>query len=200
MLALLSLLLVAPPAHDTLSPSLRAEVEVLRLLARVSEGEPTIEEVQREAAERTRVDREQLDAWGRRARAAAWLPRLSVEYRHELRSTRVVGLTGTLETDYLRLSPGDVLGVRASWDLDALIFTPDELKAAGAAAGMLRRREEAVQRATRLYFERRRLRLLLLLAPPSTAAERAERELELEAATAELDAVTGGLLSRPRAR
>jgi hypothetical protein len=110
----------------------------------------------------------------------------------------VVGLSGNLETDYARLTPGDALGVRATWDLDALIFTPDELRAASAETGMLRRRDEAVQRATRLYFER--LRLLLLLAPPVAVAERAERELALEEATAELDALTGGLLSRGRAR
>ena len=56
-----------------------------------------------------------------------------------------------------------------------------------------------MQRATRLYFERRRLRLELALSPPEGALERAEREIAIDAVSAELDALTGGILARGRA-
>jgi hypothetical protein len=170
-----------------------------RLLALLADGEPTVEEVQRAAAARVRVDDGAMDSWERRARAAAWLPRLSLEYRHDERATRVVGLNGNVESDYVRLSPGDQVAVRAAWDLDRLVFAPEELRAAATAAQLVRRREEVVERATRLYFERRRLRLRLALSPPDGTLERAEREIAVDAAGAELDALTGGLLSRGRA-
>jgi hypothetical protein len=170
-----------------------------RLLALLAEGEPTVEEVQRAAAAGVQVDDGATDSWGRRARTAAWLPRLSLEYRHDERDTRVVGLSGNVESDYLRQSPGDQVAVRAAWDLDRLVFAPEEPRAAAITALLARRREEVVERATRLYFERRRLRLRLALSPPDGAFERAEREIAIDAAGAELDALTGGLLSRGRA-
>jgi translation initiation factor IF-1 len=169
-----------------------------RLLALLADGEPTVEEVQRAAAARVRVDDGAMDSWERRARTSAWLPRLSLEYRHDERATRVVGLSGNVESDYVRLNPGDQVAVRAAWDLDRLVFAPEELRAAATAAQLVRRREEVVERATRLYFERRRLRLRLALSPPEGALERAEREIAIDAAGAELDALTGGLLSRGR--
>jgi hypothetical protein len=52
-----------------------------------------------------------------------------------------------------------------------------------------------VKRATALYYERRRERLALLLDPPPGALERAEAVLRVERLGAELDALTGGLLS-----
>jgi len=170
-----------------------------RLLALLAEGEPSVEEVQRAAAARVQVDDGATDSWGRRARTSAWLPRLSLEYRHDERATRVVGLSGNVESDYVRLSPGDQVAVRAAWDLDRLVFAPEELRAAATAALLARRREEVVEHATRLYFERTRLRLRLALSPPDSALERAEREIAIDAAGAELDALTGGLLSRGKA-
>lgn len=193
------LLLLAAPLLDP-GAAVRSESEAARVLARIADGEPPIEEVQRAAAQRSGVDPALLDSWGGRVRTAAWLPRLSVEFRREEHSTRTVGLTGTVESDYVRVTPGSWFGVRAAWDLDSLLFTADELRAAETAARLRRRREEAVQRVTRLYFQRLRLRLLLVLSPPANALERAESELALETATAELDALTGGLYSRPRSR
>ncbi len=218
MLLLLLLLLAAPrPVPEVPAPRREARAEPreaeapappaavaaarsARLLALLADGEPTIEEVQRAAAGRARVDDGAMDSWERRARTAAWLPKLSLEFRHDERSTRVVGLSGNVESDYVRLNPGDQVAVRAAWDLDRLLFAPEELRVAWTTSHLVRRREEAVQRATRLYFERRRLRLELALSPPEGALERAEREIAIDAVSAELDALTGGILARGRAR
>lgn len=188
------------PREADASPTLAAVAAArsARLLALLADGDPAVEEVQRAAAAHVRVDDRALDSWERRARTAAWLPRLSLEYRHDERATRVVGLNGNVESDYVRLSPGDQVAVRAAWDLDRLVFAPDELRAAATASQLVRRREEAVERATRLYFERRRQRLRLALSPPEGALDRAEREVDIDAVTAELDALTGGLFSRGR--
>lgn len=206
---ILVLLAVTPPArHDSgvisqrPSPaaSLVAEARAAQLLARLADGEPGVEEVQRAAAAGARADPEELDGWRRRAGRAAWLPRLSAEVRREDRTYRIFGLTGSGEVDYLRAAPGTVAAVRAVWELDALIFAAGEVRAAEAAARLLGRREELVRRATRLYFERQRLRVVLVLSPPEEVAQRADRELALEEITAELDAMTGGLFRRGRSR
>jgi len=135
-----------------------------------------------------------------RPRSAAWLPRLTVEGSRTERDTRVIGVTGTVESDYLRLSPTTQFGVRLAWDLDRLLFARDEVGAAWTASRILDRREERVRRATRAYFQRRRLLLQLLLDPPREALARAERENQVEEITAELDGLTGGLFSARRTR
>jgi hypothetical protein len=61
-----------------------------------------------------------------------------------------------------------------------------------------RRCADAVSRATELHFERLRQRVALLLEPPADPLARARAELELERLGAELDALTGGLLSGRR--
>jgi len=210
MLAILPFaLLVAapPPRHEAAAapprpspPSEVAEARAAQLLARLADGEPDVEEVQRAAAAGARADPEELEGWRRRAGRAAWLPKLSAEVRRDDRTWRVVGLTGSGEVDYQRAAPGIEAAVRAVWELDALVFAAGEIRAAEAAARLLRRREDLVARATRLYFERQRLRAALFLSPPEDVAERADRELALEEITAELDALTAGLFRRGRPR
>jgi hypothetical protein len=189
----LTALLAAPPAPPQADPAARADLDALRALARASADEPPIEAVQAAAARRA-AGRDPGSLPGR-GRAAALLPRITAEYRQDQRSYRTVGLTGSSEVDYLRLSPGSVLLVRATWELSDLVAPRGELAALSAAADRARRRDEAVRRATSLYFERRRLRVALLLEPPSTPRARADAELEVHRLTAELEALTGGLLA-----
>ncbi len=83
----------------------------------------------------------------------------------------------------------------ATWDLGGLVAARGEISAASEAAERARRRAEAVKRATTLYYDRRRALLALLLDPPLAPRARAEAELEVDRITAELDALTGGLLA-----
>ncbi len=110
----------------------------------------------------------------------------------------MVGLQGAGEVDYQHLAPGSALVVRATWELGELVAARGELVAAGAEAERARRRAEAVRRATVVFYERRREQLGLLLAPPQDALARAEAELLVDRLGAELDALTGGLVSGRR--
>jgi hypothetical protein len=181
-LALAALLLASPLAPDPAPPR-----EVLRALAQAAAGEPDVARVQAAAA------RLAAPAAPRRNALAALLPRLTAEVRHDEQSNRVVGLQGSGEVDYLRLTPGTSVAVRATWDLSRLVTPPER-----APVDPLRRRDEAVRRATQLYFERRQLRVALLLAPPQDPVARADAELEIDRLGAELDALTGGLFSGVR--
>ncbi len=210
MHALLVLLLAAPPAAALTAaptaaptapapdPAAAARSESHRVLALVAAADPPIAAVQQAAAEHDGVDPERLRAWVARPRSAHWLPRLSVEASRTERDTRVVGVTGTVESDYLRVNPSTQYGIRLSWDLDQLVFSRDEPAAAWTASRLIDRREERVRRATKLYFQRRRLLVQLALEPPREPRERAERENQVDEITAELDELTGGLLSGRR--
>jgi hypothetical protein len=165
--------------------------EAARLLGLVLAGEPRIEAVQRAAAARAAPGRDDAEGWRRRSRLAALVPRLVAEYRHDERSLHVVGVTSGSEVDYLRTSPGDTVSVRLGFDLDGLVFGRQELAAVAAAQRAEGHRRAALDRATRLYHERLRLRLSLVASPPASARERVALEIDLEAVTAELDALTG---------
>jgi hypothetical protein len=191
--------LLAAPSQPAVSSDLShpdPTSEALRALAYVRGEGPSIAEVRLAAGREAERDPAPLETFARRARLAALLPRVTAEGRYDERSYRVVGLQGSGEVDYLRLAPGRALALRATWDLGAVVAAREELAAASAAAARVRRREEAVRRATDLYYERRRALVQLLLSPPPSALARAEAELAIDRLTAELDGLTGGLLSR----
>jgi hypothetical protein len=199
---LLAILLAVPPAISPPSAvtdaAAAARLDSHRILTVVSAADPPVAEVQRAAAAHDGVDPDRLRAWVARPRSAHWLPRVSLDASRTERDTRVVGVTGTVESDYLRLNPSTQFGVRLSWDLDQLVFSRDEPAAAWTASRLIDRREERVRRATRLYFQRRRLLVQLALDPPREAVQRAERETHVDEITAELDELTGGLFSGRR--
>jgi hypothetical protein len=189
---LLVLLVAAPPAAPAI-PS--AAVDALRAVAVAASGDPPIEAVQAAAARVALGGGGDPASLPARVRWSAVLPRLTAEFRHLQQSNRTVGLSSSGEVDYLRLTPGTTVSLRATWDLPDLVAPRGELAASRAAADAARRRTDAALRATALHFERRRRRVALLLTPPEDARARAEAELELARLTAELDALTGGLYS-----
>lgn len=199
LLIVLAELVAAPTLRAGPLPARGAEAspddDVPRALQLVAAGEPDVRAVQAAAARRA-GEEDAVQGFRRRARLAALLPRVTAELRHDERSYRVVGLQGSGEVDYLREAPGNTLALRATWDLGELLAAPGELAAASGAAERARRRADAVAQATKLHFERRRLRLGLLLAPPADALARAEAELAIDRLGAELDALTGGLVTR----
>jgi hypothetical protein len=189
---LLALLVAAPPAAPVIPP---AAVDGLRALAVAASGDPPIEAVQAAAARVALGGGGDPTTVPGRVRWSALLPRVTAEFRHLDQSNRTVGLSGSGEVDYLRLTPGTTVALRATWELPDLVAPRGELAATSAAAEAARRRTDAALRATALHFERRGRRVALLLAPPEDARARAEAELELARLTAELDALTGGLYS-----
>jgi hypothetical protein len=192
---LLALLLSAPPAAP-LSPVPAPDLP--RLLARLAASEPDILEVQAAAARQAEAATPDPALLARRRRLSALLPRLTAEVRHEERDYRVAGLQGASEVDYTRSSPGTSFALHATWELGDLIAATGEAAAAAAALARATRRDDAVRKATVLHFERRQRQLALLSDPPPDARARAAAELELARVTAELDALTGGLLTARR--
>jgi hypothetical protein len=136
-------------------------------IARVAVG-PSLREVQDAALRRAGFDPGLAARWLRRARVAAALPTVSVQYDQRLDHgwvlDREVG-----EADALRRDAGSqaVVRAKATWELDRLVFTPDELKAARAALDLADLRERVLVEVTSLYFERLRLLVERELTPPA---------------------------------
>lgn len=188
----------AAPAPEPTGPLAPPQVDARLLLARLAASDPPVHEVQAAAARRAAASADEAEGWRSRVRLAPLVPKVVAWAKRDDRTQHVVGLTASAEVDYLRIAPGTEVGVRLSWSLDDLVFSEAELRAAEAAAQAARRRLEAAEKATRLYFHRRELLLGLWLSPPADPASRAAAELAIDLATAELDALTGGMFGGRR--
>lgn len=183
-LVLLLHLCVAPPPRAAPPPPTPSPQRALADPSALIEATtPTIEELQEAALRRAKVDPRASRRWLARARAAAALP--SVRGELDLRRDQAwqldqeAGVADELSQDN---GAGQVIRVRVAWELDRLIFDPNELRAARAAVDMAMAREQLLLRLTQLYFER--IQLLAELAgdiPPADALSGEIRILEIEA-------------------
>lgn len=170
----------SPPSAATLA----------RARARVLASRPTIEEIQEAALRRAAVDPRLTRRWLLRARVAAVLPSLQgdLDINRDLGWSldQEAGAADQLQQDQ---GAGRTVRLRVRWDLDRLIFDPNELRAARAAVDMAQVREQVLVRVTQLYFERLDHLLELELAAPSDLREHLTIELRIR----ELEAILGGL-------
>lgn len=111
-------------------------------------------------------------------------------------STRPPTTSNKLSQD---LGAGRNLQLRASWDLDRLIFNPDELRAARAALDLANVRERLLVRVTQLYFERQQLLLEITSLPARDGREAIGRHVRLAEVEAVLVGLTGLRFPRPGA-
>jgi hypothetical protein len=170
-----------------------AEAQALRALPR----DPTIAKVQRAALDRVAIDRRTARRWRRRARASAALPVIRGEYTLRTdegwKLDQEAGLADELSQD---VGAGHGVSIRATWELDRLLFDSNELRAARAALDVDRERERVLVLVTQLYFER--LQLLLddalekpASAPSTSTSGRISRLVRLAEIEAMLHAMTG---------
>jgi hypothetical protein len=161
-----------------------------------NENEPTVAELRAAARRHAGLDPGRARGWARRARLAGLVPQLSVRALRSIE--RDQGVTSSAASDRLEIDLGNDLlfEVRAGWELSRLVFDPAELRAAREGARLRLDVTNLETEVTRLYYQRRRAQVDMLLTPPADAAEAARRRLELEELGAQLDALTGGALSR----
>lgn len=170
--------------------------EVVRKVLMRFAGEPTVREVQERAIEWVQVHPEIADSWRARARANALAPRLTATGQGTLDDDlRVVEQAGEADIEAKTNNSTGRLTVGVTWELDRLIFEPQEMAVAREAVRTANLRDRVLEEATRRYFERRRLQVDLELSPPTDLADRVRKELRLQELTADLDAFTGGWFS-----
>jgi competence ComEA-like helix-hairpin-helix protein len=171
--------------------------DVVRKVLKRYAGEPTVREVQERAIEYVRVHPEIIDSWRLRARTNALAPRLSTDAQGNTNNgLRTVTSTGTQPQEVRTDDTGGRLSVSATWELDRLIFEPQEMAVAREGVRVANLRDRVLDEVTRRYFERRRLQVDLELSPPTDLGDRVKKELRLQELTADIDAATGGWFSQ----
>jgi hypothetical protein len=159
-------------------------------------GVPTVQEVQL-AAERASVTPLSVaSGWASRARTAALLPELTLDYRRNVGEIDTLGVRSDLGIDSHNIEDITRYGVRATWQLSQIVFNRDELNAAQTAEAIEHARRDLLVEVSRLYFQ---WQALLAELAAGASLERARREqLRRDAAltVAQIDALTGGFLSR----
>jgi hypothetical protein len=198
----------APPAPAPPNP------KAVRALKLRFEKEPTVAQVQNAALTFFKVNPDRVSSYLRGAAWKALMPDVEVNFNNEvgtndrrLRDVTLLGMEKSACSDngsgcsggvfpqkeFERVTRGTiVLGVRAHWALDRLIFNAETLDVSslvGVQEGLLRE-------ITSLYFTRRRLLTNMTLNPPQDPNEEITEKLRLEEITANIDALTGGYLSR----
>ena len=160
-------------------------------------SEPTVREVQQQAIAYMRVHPQEVDSWRLRARTNALAPRLTTQVQGDLNDDRrTVEQPGDPTIVSQTNDQSGRLVIGAAWDLDRLVFEPQEMAVARESVRIANLRDRVLDEVTRRYFERRRLQIDLELSPPKDLADRVKKELRLQELTADMDAVTGGWFSQ----
>jgi hypothetical protein len=186
--------LVALSVGSPLVPVVATEAQGL-LAARneaLDAQEPPILEVQRRALAAAQLDAGRLDGLRAGATWRALLPVLEVSggySQSNLDESTILDEYSATTPWVLRGAGGQAYEARAkvSWDLSRLAYSGDVLD----VTQLLPMQNRVVERATELFFRRRRLRAELERSDLS-AAERRERSIAVEEATALLSGLTGG--------
>ncbi|MBA2661577.1 MAG: hypothetical protein H0U74_04740 [Bradymonadaceae bacterium] len=185
-------------------------VEVLARFAH----EPGITAVQSAALEYAGLADPDLDAWSARARWSnaiprlqaqmAWLDQRDVQLRY--RETFSTDDEGVIVADPNQSNLADdarfrtLFSLRASLDLGGLVYDRSEPIIAREVRSRFGQRDDVLRRVTELYFARRGKQAIRHLTPIANWERHLELELEIQAQTAQLDALTGGWFVRQLAR
>lgn len=170
--------------------------DVKALLAKYK-NEPSIRDVQLAAARNVDVNPERMRSWRSRSRLSALAPGVRAEYRYVGQFDQRLKAGGdaadtqqdTFGTQHRPLA-------RVDWNLDKVVFNPDELRVSSEVSKLVRLRESVLNQVTKIYYERRRLQVELDLTPPSDISNRVRKELRLQELVADLDSLTGGFFSK----
>jgi hypothetical protein len=166
-----------------------------RLLPRV----PGISEIQKAAIEYAEVSPEKIKWMRQAAKTQALIPDLSLSL--DGNDTRTIELDrgGTNDSDIFIEGPKDKnlgWGIRLDWDLSELIWSYHQTNIDVRSRLMVQLRNDILNEVTKIYFER--LRLMDELADDTNHDDAKVRlkQIRLAELTADIDALTGGYLSK----
>jgi hypothetical protein len=173
-------------------------------LRSATDGDPPIALLRSAATALALAEPERARAFVDRARWAGLLPELRVRLDRRFSRTESLDLSpSAVDADATPVGVDSLNDLRyewrATWDLGRIVFNPDELAASTQALRMADVRREVEGAVIRLYFERRRLKAEAQASDATDTTSGVRLELRIQEIEAELDALTGGALSRWRA-
>lgn len=178
-----------------------AEVKAREILNRFA-GEPSVRDIQQAALGYAALHPEMFEGMRSRSRIAPILPQIKVRIAKDL-DEESKSLTRFAENSHpedisATETKDDQLGLQgeASWSLDELIFNTGETTVVKENRYASKERQQLLRLVTELYFERRKAQVKLALSPAKTPMAAAMAELKISQLTGEIDALTGGALSR----
>ncbi|MFH1778986.1 MAG: hypothetical protein ABH847_03030 [Candidatus Omnitrophota bacterium] len=162
-----------------------------------AQDEPTILELHQAAIRYAEVSPNKITNWRRQAALKALLPQVSVGYDRDIDRTISAYNYGG-KTTYT-LGPDDEsygFDFSVKWDLGDLIYNETQTSIDSRSKLMVQLRNDVLEKLNQAYFERKRLKTELLKYQDKTSPAYVERQLKIEELTAQIDALTGGYLSR----
>ncbi len=181
------------------TPALSGQREGVEEILRNFSHEPSVKEIQEAAIRYAEVHPEKILEWRQAARKRAWFPQVTSGVDMDIDRNVDIDRGGTGDRDFFILGPDERKfnwDISVTWDFGELIWNDDQTSIDVRSKLMVQLRDDILDEVTRLYFERRRLQVTLLLEPPETLKAKLETELRLQELTADIDALTGGYLSR----
>lgn len=162
-------------------------------------SEPTIAQIQQAAIHYAEVSPDKIKSWRESAARKAWLPTVSFDTDIGEDQNVDIDRGGTNDPDKFIIGPKESTfdwSVGVSWDLGDLIWNDDQTSIDVRSRLMVELRNDILNDVTHLYFERRRAQLELAGLPSDVPRLKIEKELKVQELTAQIDALTGGYLSR----
>jgi hypothetical protein len=104
-------------------------------------------------------------------------------------------LTESLSGEW-RSRPRTRFGVLFTWRLGEFLFNREQLYISREAQDLAKFRQKVLDELTVHWFDRRRAQIELMFSPPSRAQTRIDLQFRIARLTANIDAMTGGYLSK----
>ena len=166
-------------------------------------NEPGIEELQQVAMRYAEVEPGKIEEWRKLASKKAWLPHLNVGVNRDVSDLwHWESGSTTKSNDDVLMRGNDCIAwdVSLTWDFGELIWNSDQMSIDSRSRLTVQLRQDILDEVTRLYFERIRLAHELESLSLEDQGKRFEKRLKIQEATATLNALTGGYLSKQKSR
>ncbi len=87
-------------------------------------------------------------------------------------------------------------GIFLQWDLRDFIFNQDQTRISKEARDLVELRQDVLEQVNTYFFDRRRAEIEMIFSPPSDVRSKIDLQLRIARLTANIDALTGGFLSK----
>jgi photosystem II stability/assembly factor-like uncharacterized protein len=161
--------------------------------------EPSIEEIHRAAIAYAEVSPDKIKWMRSAAKNQALIPTFSLKLDGNVSRNLNLDRGGTNDPDFFIEGPRDKKwgwGIGLNWNLSELVWNYHQTSIDVRSRLMVQLRNDILDEVTKLYFERLRLKSELMQNPLQDTKQAGIKQLRLAELTANIDALTGGYLSR----